>query len=277
MSCTQAHLRGHQFCNVCQPTNTNYPKLGDECQPEALIQPRNRVVLLNEVGIRLKYSIKIMQEFHRIVHSATDEQRKNLAKLTDSRFGSSPDILCDHIRYLRSGSIGQFFNNTSWKQVVTDVADQVEVNWPELLKGRAWNDLSTQEIENAVVFKQFQTMLEQLSSEQRQKVLMDLRQESDDPNLEAFLLGGGVMLTAKMSGFGVYLLASTVLGSLTGALGITLPFAIYMGVSQTIAVVLGPVGWLALAGGVLFSINQPNWNRLGLAVLYISTIRHSRI
>jgi uncharacterized protein YaaW (UPF0174 family) len=216
-----------------------------------------------------------MQEFYEIVSSATEEQRQNLAELTNSGFGGSPDVLCNHIRYLRGGSIGQLFCNTSWKQIVTDVADQVGINWSEVLSGRTWDNLSTQEIEDAVVVKQFQNMLEQLTPEQRQQILADLRRESDDPHFEGFLLGGGAMLAAKMSGFGVYLLASTVLGGLTGALGITLPFAVYMGVSQTIAFILGPVGWAALAGGVLFSLNQPNWNRLGLSVLYVSTLRHS--
>ena len=41
-------------------------------------------------------------------------------------------------------------------------------------------------------------------------------------------------------------MASTVLGGLTSALGITLPFAVYMGMSQMIALAIGPVGWLAL-------------------------------
>jgi uncharacterized protein YaaW (UPF0174 family) len=218
-----------------------------------------------------------MQEFYKIVNSATEEQRQNLAKMTNSGFGSSPEILCNHIRYLRRGSIGQLFQHTSWKQIVTDVADRVGVNWSEVLNGLTWNDLSTQEIEDAVVMKQFQNMLEQLTPEQRQQILLDLKRESDDPHFESFLLGGGAMIAAKMSGFGVYLLASTVLGSITGALGITLPFAVYMGVSQTIALILGPVGWIALAGGVLFSLNQPNWNRLGLSVLYISTLRHSKL
>lgn len=216
-----------------------------------------------------------MQEFYEIVSSATEEQRQNLAELTNSGFGDSPDVLCNHIRYLRHGSIGQLFCNTSWKQIVTDVADQVGINWSEILNGRTWDNLSTQEIEDAVVVKQFQNMLEQLTPDQRQQILIDLRQENDDPHFEGFLLSSGAMLAAKMSGFGVYLLASTVLGGLTGALGITLPFAVYMGVSQTIAFILGPVGWAALAGGVLFSLNQPNWNRLGLSVLYISTLRHS--
>ncbi len=216
-----------------------------------------------------------MKEFYEIVNLVTEEQRQNLANMTNSKFGSSPETLCNHIRYLRSGSIGQLFQNTSWKQIVTDVADQIGINWSEVLNGRAWNELPTQEIEDAIVMKQFQNMLEQLTPEQRQQVLLDLKRESDDPHFESFLLGGGAMFAAKMSGFGVYLLASTVLGSITGALGITLPFAIYMGVSQTIALILGPVGWIALAGGVLFSLNQPNWNRLGLSVLYISTLRHS--
>jgi uncharacterized protein YaaW (UPF0174 family) len=216
-----------------------------------------------------------MQEFHAIVRAATEEQRQNLAEMTNSGFGSSPDILRDHIRYLRSGSIGQMFHTASWKQVVTDVADQVGIDWGDVLNGRTWDELPTQDIESAVVVQQFQNVLEQLTPEQRQQILMDLQRESDDPHFEQWLLGGGAMLAAKMSGFGVYLLASTVLGGLTGALGITLPFAVYMGVSQTLALILGPVGWVALAGGCLFSLNQPNWNRLGLAVLYVSTLRHS--
>lgn len=216
-----------------------------------------------------------MKEFYEIVKSAKKAQRKNLAELTGSTFGDAPDTLCNHIRYLRAGSIGQLFWNESWKQVVTDVADQIGIDWTGTLSGRRWRDLKTEEIEAAVVAKLFQNMLEQLSPEQRQKLVMEMQRDNDDLRLESLLLSGGVMTVAKMSGFGVYLLASTVLGGLTNALGITLPFAIYMGMSQTIALILGPVGWAALAGGLLFTLNQPNWNRLTLAVVYVSMLRHS--
>lgn len=216
-----------------------------------------------------------MHEFYEIVKTATKEQRKNLAKLTGSAFGDAPDTLCNHIRYLKAGSIGQLFWNNSWKQVVTDVADHIGIDWTSTLSGRRWRDLETQEIEAAVVTKLFQNMLEQLSPEQKQKLVMEMQRDKDDPRLESLLLSGGGMAVAKMSGFGVYLLASTVLGGLTNALGITLPFAIYMGMSQTIALILGPVGWAALAGGILFTLNQPNWNRLTLAVVYVSMLRHS--
>ncbi len=214
-----------------------------------------------------------MREFYDIVQAATDEQRYELGTLIGSGFGSQPDTLCDHIKYLRTGTIGQLFWQSSWKQVVTDVADYVGIDWLALLAERQWYELPTQEIEAAAVAKLFHTMFEQLSPEQQQKVIMEMQRESDDPRLEALLLGGGAIAAAEMSGFGVYLMASTVLGGLTNALGLTLPFAVYMGMSQAIALVVGPVGWAALAGGVVWTLNQPNWERLALGVVFVSLLR----
>jgi uncharacterized protein YaaW (UPF0174 family) len=214
-------------------------------------------------------------EFRKIVKAATPEQRHNLGELTGSGFGSDPNTLCNHIRYLRAGSIGQLFWDESWKQVVTDVADYVEIDWLALLDGRRWKQLETCEIENAVVTKMFQEMLDQLPPDQQEKVILEMQRNSNDPSLEGLLLTGGTMAAAKASGFGVYLMASTVLGGLTSALGITLPFAVYMGMSQMIALAIGPVGWLALFGGLAFTLNQPNWQRLTLAVVYVSMIRHT--
>ncbi|XZN98459.1 MAG: hypothetical protein ACM65K_09420 [Microcoleus sp.] len=122
-----------------------------------------------------------MQEFYKIVQSATKEQRKNLSELTESTFGDAPDILCNHVRYLRAGSIGQLFWNDSWKQVVTDVADRISIDWATTLRGRQWRYLETQEIETAVVTKLFQNMLEQLSPEQRQKLVIEMKREGENP------------------------------------------------------------------------------------------------
>jgi hypothetical protein len=69
-----------------------------------------------------------LREFRKIVKAATPEQRHNLGELTGSSFGSGSDTLCNHIRYLRAGSIGQLFWDESWKQVVTDVADHVGID-----------------------------------------------------------------------------------------------------------------------------------------------------
>ncbi|MGD1858235.1 MAG: hypothetical protein ACFB2W_28700 [Leptolyngbyaceae cyanobacterium] len=213
-------------------------------------------------------------EFRKILKGATREQRHNLGKITGSGFGSDAQTLCNHIRYLRAGSIGQLFWDESWKQVVTDVADHIGIDWLATLKGRRWKQLKTHEIETAVVAEVFQNMWDRLSLEQREQVVLEIQRNSDDPRVEELLLTAGTMAAAKASGFGIYLMASTVLGGLTQTLGITLPFVAYMGISRAIALVLGPVGWLALLGGVAFTTNQPNWNRLTLAVVYISAIRH---
>lgn len=224
-----------------------------------------------------------MKELHRIIKSATKEQRKNLAELTNSGFGDAPETLCNHIKYLRHGSVGQLFADASWKQVVTDVADHIVIDWAKVRDGRRWKDLPTQEIESAVVAKLFQKMIKQATPEQRQQLLVELKRNTDDPQLADLLLGSGAiaggMLAARISGFGVYLMASTVLGGATSALGITLPFAAYIGMSQTLAFIIGPIGWAALAGGVAVAtinrLNQPNWERLQLAVVYASMMRHS--
>ena len=156
----------------------------------------------------------------------------------------------------------------------TDVADHIGIDWLAPLKGRRWKQLETHEIETAVVAKVFQDMLDRLTPEQREQAVMKMKRSSNDPRVDRLLLTGGAMAAAKASGFGVYLMASTVLGGLTSTLGITLPFAVYMGMSQAIALVIGPVAWLALVGGLAFTLNQPNWNRLTLAVIYVSVIRH---
>lgn len=218
-----------------------------------------------------------MREFYNIVQAATDEQRHELGELIGSGFGSQPDTLCDHIKYLRAGTIGQLFWQSSWKQVVTDIADYVGIDWLALLAKRQWDELPTQEIEAAVVSRLFHAMFDQLSPDQQQKVVMEMQRESDDPRLEALLLSSGAIAAADMSGFGVYLMASTVLGGLTNALGLTLPFAVYMGMNQAIALMLGPVGWAAWAGGIVWTLNQPNWERLTLGVVYVSLLRNNGI
>jgi uncharacterized protein YaaW (UPF0174 family) len=224
-----------------------------------------------------------MKEFLKIVEKAGKKHRKNLAELTNSGFGDPPETLCNHIKFLRYGAIGQMFADPSWKQIVTDVADHIVIDWVKVRDGRKWEDVPDQEIEAAVVEKLFKKMIDQATPEQRQQILMEFERQTDDPQVAGLLKTGGAiasgMIVARMSGFGVYLLASTVLGSATSALGITLPFAAYIGVSQAIALLLSPIGWVALVGGVVggvaVSLNQPNWNRLQLAVVYVALMRSS--
>ena len=63
------------------------------------------------------------------------------------------------------------------------------------------------------------------------------------------------------------------MGFLSGALGITLPFAAYATLTSTIALVIGPAGWIALGLGILHHLGKPNSKRALAAVLGVSAAR----
>ena len=83
----------------------------------------------------------------------------------------------------------------------------------------------------------------------------------------------GALTAAQLSGFGVYLLASTSLGALTATLGVTLPFAVYTTMSSTIAALIGPVGWIGAGLFTIWKLTGPNYKRLIPAILYVVMLR----
>jgi len=78
---------------------------------------------------------------------------------------------------------------------------------------------------------------------------------------------------AQASGFGVYLGATTALGFVSHAVGVTLPFAVYTGMSSTIAFLIGPVGFLAAGAWLGWSLTGPEWPRITRGLLHIIAMR----
>jgi hypothetical protein len=76
------------------------------------------------------------------------------------------------------------------------------------------------------------------------------------------------LAVAQGSGFGVYLGATTALGFLSHAVGVTLPFAIYAGMTSTIAFLIGPFGFLRGGHG----LGSGFWGRSGRAYFAASSI-----
>lgn len=89
------------------------------------------------------------------------------------------------------------------------------------------------------------------------------------------MTSAAMMGAAQASGFGVYLASTTALGFVTHAVGITLPFAFYSGLSSSIAFVIGPAGWLSLAAWGSWKLMQPEWKNIVKALIYIIA-RNSR-
>jgi len=215
-----------------------------------------------------------LSELRALLDRASADDRANFQNLIGAGFGDTPELLCDHIQFLRAGVLGQFLDNRDYKQLVTDVADQIHIDWSALLRGRHWSDLSAADIEDAVVVTVVQGILRDLPDAERRRLAEELGEEAHDPNLIGELLSGGAIVLGRLSGFQIYLLATTAVGALTAVLGITLPFAIYTAITTGIGFALGPIGWAAVAIAGLIRINQPNWSKLVPAIVYISYIRH---
>ena len=78
---------------------------------------------------------------------------------------------------------------------------------------------------------------------------------------------------ANTAGFGLYAASSTALGFITHAVGITLPFAAYTGLSSTIAFLIGPAGWLTVGVYAFWKVTSTNWTRLAPAIVYVINAR----
>lgn len=89
------------------------------------------------------------------------------------------------------------------------------------------------------------------------------------------MTSAAMMGAAQASGFGVYLASTTALGFLTHAVGATLPFAFYTGLSSSIAFVIGPAGWLSVAAWSSWKLMQPEWKKIVKGLVYIIA-RNSR-
>ena len=81
---------------------------------------------------------------------------------------------------------------------------------------------------------------------------------------------------ANTAGFSLYAASSTALGFVTHALGLTLPFAAYTGLSSTIAFVIGPAGWLTAGAYAFWKMTSTNWKELAPAIVYLIYARATR-
>jgi hypothetical protein len=88
-----------------------------------------------------------------------------------------------------------------------------------------------------------------------------------------YVLRGQGHSAAQISGFGVYLLGSTVLGAINGALGLGLGFGAFTGLSSLISTVIGPIGWASLGVSALMKLAAPNYKKLLPVVIFIAAAR----
>ena len=203
-------------------------------------------------------------EAKRIVDAGSDGERGNLATILEQDRSASADRVVGEICRLGSHSFASLLGRkpVAYREVVADVARKMGVPKAKVAG-------STMDLEQLVIGVGFDKVLERLSPEQREALLQGVGGGSYKG------VGGaaGTLTVAHLGGFSVYLMASTVLSAVTGSIGLTLPFAVYTGMSVALSVVLGPIGWIALGLWAFAKMGGPNYKKTIPAVLAIACMR----
>lgn len=140
----------------------------------------------------------------------------------------------------------------SYDEILADLIAEHEV---EIKSGSP----SRLDKEESILLAVCQKKLEEMTPEDRAKVENDLRKqaEANGQSFSGILLATGGLAAANLSGFSLYMLASTTVGTLTGLLGVTLPFVFYTGMSKAISIAIGPIAWTVLGAVLLKKILFP--------------------
>lgn len=97
--------------------------------------------------------------------------------------------------------------------------------------------------------------------------------DTSDSTLSQAAKGVGAFSIVNAAGFSLYTSSTMALSFTSGLAGITLPFAVYSGMTKFISVIIGPPGWAAFGGFMIWKLTSPDWDKLKLALLYIISVR----
>lgn len=259
--------------DISKPANAQKPVLMAS-YTEIKSEYERRLQLWRVTGEQVHASLKMIESFDYRVMDAPEllshapvEEVSNLAAIVGVAADSEPMAIVLALR--RAGSYGaaSFFRggDVKYEEVVRDVAHKLGAN--NLPKSCA-----TSELERLAVGAAMEQMLAKASPEQRRNILTELaKNQINSPN--ALMTATGGLVLANLSGFGLYVAASSSLAAMTSAVGLTLPFAVYSGISSALAAVTGPAGWAALALIAIVKFGGAEYKKTVPGVIAIASTR----
>jgi uncharacterized protein YaaW (UPF0174 family) len=155
-------------------------------------------------------------------------------------------------------------NRQSYSQIAADLAEQLGV--------KVTIGAGASEIEMEILEKLWADTWARLTVKQREELLAKVA-EQFGASVGKELVGFAGLATAQLSGFGVYVLGSTLLGGLNAALGLGLSFGVFTGLSSAISIVIGPIGWAALGLYTIRKLGGPNYKKLLPIVILVASDR----
>lgn len=218
---------------------------------------------LNEVE-RLDYRFMAVETL--LQHSSPAELG-NLTAIVGVNSDAKPVAIVDALRKAGSNAVASLIRrgHVPYEEVVRDVA--MKLGAKDLPKV-----VSLAELEKVAIGAAMEKMLTKASPEERKIILAELAKNQATLSAGLVTATGGLIL-ANLTGFGLYVAASSSLAAITSAVGLTLPFAIYTGVSSVLAAVTGPAGWAVLALFAIFKFGGAEYKKTVPGVIAIASSR----
>ncbi|MCI0748371.1 MAG: hypothetical protein L0Y58_23440 [Verrucomicrobia subdivision 3 bacterium] len=207
-----------------------------------------------------------------LLESASSEERANLTKilglLDKATTAETAVALCK----AGSHSVAAWLRGVrgheqfvAYREVVADVARKLGSKKPA-------SSATVADLERTAIGAAIDQMLASATPELRAALLGEIA-KSQKQTVKGIASATGGLVAANLSGFGLYVAASTAVGAIAGVLGVTLPFAAYTGMSSILATVIGPLGWAALAGWATFKLGSTNYKKTVPGVLALAAAR----
>ena len=182
-----------------------------------------------------------------------EEQKKSFVILLNKKNLVGLDLVKE-LNKLLSSFRGWFSSEKTYKQLLEEICSK-----RNLEIGR---NFSVSQLEELILENKFKTYINNLGEEERKKFQEELKTFASKNGIDASQIKSlttiGTLAGANFAGFGLYVMASTVVGGITSAIGLTLPFAVYTGMSSVLSVITGPVGWIAGLGYLAYTFRNDN-------------------
>lgn len=131
----------------------------------------------------------------------------------------------------------------------------------------------TIKLEEKIIYKFMEMTYEKMSIKEKLEFDKAIQALAIEKGIDSKKISSGVaglIVIGELGGFTTYMLMSMALSKLgLGALG----FGVFTGASSFLSIILGPVGWGAAGGYLLWSFAAPNKQKVSKIVLTIALIR----
>lgn len=219
----------------------------------------------------------------RFLNTLGASERRALLKSFEKESDLPPDEILRELRWVSSNILTYPFRDKSdfdYHAIVQWVSKNLDI------EERYINSDTTFSLEARIVGALFEELWDSLTYDQRLELLAEIDEESSIADKAAIAsLGGSAALaalsaTVYFTGFAFYATMSTVMFTVAGFFGVTLPFAAYAGTSTLIAVLSGPIGWALLTIGAVSGIallGRANVSKTTAFVLQVHMLKVERI